>query len=497
MKVVLPAPSRAVIIGDDSVKKWRETQRVWVEGAQFTQKYKAGYWDGYTRPGELNYLGKGTYGLKISYGFLQYFLAEYPHTQIEYQYDPPPIVDLEDWVGEFDIDGLRDYQREALALIFSERWGRIALATNAGKGAVIGIAAAMAANIGLNVLVLADEVSVFNALKEEIEKWGGLKPALIESGRDDPPAAGVSLAMVPTLTRRIGKESDPDKRHVRHKEWAAWLRGMDMVLLDEADRAAAKTWVQIMSRMKRNYYRVGFSGSFDTAKDQKELHLSEIMGPILIQVKNKELIERDISARPLVELVQYTQTFEPPNPALWFELSGPERRMLAFEMGIMHNEERHQRIVELLEDGQNAIVVNRVEHGQILEGIIPNARYLSGADSKAHREEVLEDFRAGRFQNLITTKILDRGTNLLGTAAGLLFVSGEGSTTQTLQRVGRGLRRTGGKEFLYLKDIIDVPPPWASRMRINPYEYFKTASRKRIGLYNYEGFEIEITSEED
>lgn len=498
MRVVLPAPSRAVIIGDESVKEWRETQKVFVDGAQFTQKFKAGFWDGYTRPGELNYLNKGTWGLKVSYGFLKYFLADFPDTELEYQYDPHPIVNLDDWSDEFRIDDLRDYQRDALEMVFTEHWGRVALATNAGKGAIIGIASAMAQNMGMNVLVLADEVSVFQALKEEIETWGGLKPALVESGRDDPPTADVTLAMVPTLTRRIGKESKEEKRHARWKEWRDWLQNIDMVLLDEADRAAAKTWVQILSRMKRNYYRIGFSGSFDTQKDEKELHLSEIMGPILIQVKNKDLIERNISAKPLVQLVQYIQTFEPPNSALWFEMPGPQRRQFAFEMGVMYNEERHQLIVDMLEpNAQNAIVVNRVEHGDILEGIIPDARYLSGSDSKAHREEVLAAFRAGAFQNLITTKILDRGTNLLGTTVGLLFVSGEGSTTQTLQRVGRGLRRTGGKEFLYLKDIIDVPPPWAGRMRVNPYDYFRTASRKRVALYNSEGFEIEIHNVED
>jgi superfamily II DNA or RNA helicase len=74
---------------------------------------------------------------------------------------------------------------------------------------------------------------------------------------------------------------------------------------------------------------------------------------------------------------------------------------------------------------------------------------------KEERISVLDDFQAGRVRVIVVTKILDRGTNRLGHTDDLIFASGEGSTTQTLQRIGRGLRRGGGKEFLRLVDIVD------------------------------------------
>ncbi len=500
MKVIVKDPSTICLVGGREIKEWRETQKVWVYGAEYTQKFKKNWWDGYTRPGVLSYVGHGQWSLKLKRGMLATILLSFSDIEVVWDYEFPEELDL--FVGEFadsyDLEKLRDYQKESLDLIFGEHWGRIALATNAGKGAIIGIAAGITADCNGTVLILTDEVSVFQALQEEIRLWGGFEPALVESGRNDPPTDSlITLAMIPTLAKRIGREKTPKKRHKRYKDWLKWLGTVDMCLLDEADRASAATWQAVLNAMPNSHFRIGFSGSFDTQKPENELVQKECMGDILIQIKNIELIDRKISAKPLVQLVRYTQEIVVPPAEQWFAMTGPERRLWAFEEGIMYNENRHNLIRHLLEwNSQNAIVVNRVDHGHALADVLPDCVYLHGSDSKEHRAEVLEEFGRGVFQNLITTKILDRGTNLLGHAIGLLFVSGEGSKTQTLQRVGRGLRKGKDKDYLFLKDIIDSPPEWYSVMkkkpRVDPYEYFINASRKRIALYDTEGFDVEI-----
>ena len=508
MKVIVKDPTTICLVGGREIKEWRETQKVWVHGAEYTQKFKKNWWDGYTRPGVLSYVGHGQWSLKLKRGMLGTIRADFPNIGHEILYDFPGDfnVDIEDFKEVDDSDEtynlhkLRDYQRESLDLIFTKHWGRIALATNAGKGAVIGIAAGIVADRGGTVVILTDEVAVFQALQEEIRIWGGFVPELVESGRNNPPTSPITLAMIPTLAKRIGREKKPGKRHKQYRGWLKWLGTVDMCLLDEADRASAATWQAVLGAMPNTHFRVGFSGSFDTQKAENELVQKECMGDILIQIKNIELIDRKISARPLVQLVRYTQEIVVPPAKQWFEMTGPERRLWAFEEGIMYNENRHNLIRHLLEwDSQNAIVVNRVDHGYALADVLPDCVYLHGSDSKDYRAETLDQFGRGDFQNLITTKILDRGTNLLGHAIGLLFVSGEGSKTQTLQRVGRGLRKGDDKDYLFLKDIIDSPPEWYSVMkkkpRVDPYEYFINASRKRIALYDTEGFDVEIIND--
>jgi len=165
-------------------------------------------------------------------------------------------------------------------------------------------------------------------------------------------------------------------------------------------------------------------------------------------------------------------------------MSGPDRRLTVYEQLVVYNDARHRFIASLLpRDVPAVVVVNRVDHGRELLQWLPSSVYLSGDSSKTERARVLEEFNAGAFNCLIVTKIMDRGTNELGRAVALMFVSGEGSTRQTLQRVGRGLRRTDGKEYLQLIDIMDTG--WG---------YLRRAARARLKLYNAQGFAININN---
>lgn len=370
---------------------------------------------------------------------------------------------------------LRDFQQEALRLIFEKRWGRIALPTNAGKGAVIASAAKHFAEHKMTALILCDEIAVFKALKEEVNKWSGMKPILVEAGAKDIPKRGsIVIAMVPTLLRR------------KDEAWLNWFSLVEAVLLDEGDKASSKSWQDLVNRCENSHYRIAFSGTFmDGEVSPGELILSELIGPVMMRRKNADMIALGISAKPFVELIPFTQridTLDIPPGKVWGEMKGAERRAWVYDRGIVHNQERHQMIASLLHtDYANAIIINYIPHGKELEAIIPSSVFLSGSDVKERRDEVLDAFKRGVFQTLIVSKILDRGTNDLGHAAGLIFASSMGSDRQTLQRVGRGLRRTGGKQFLYLKDVIDRGHP-----------FFDSQSRKRVMLYNEEGFEVTI-----
>lgn len=484
----LQDPTTLVVRGGEAVWQWREDHAVPVPGARFTPQYKSGRWDGLQRFGSLRRFKDGTFRLSVGRGLLDLFRKSFPDVKVSRREKAPEII-----LG-FP-EGLRDFQENALRTIAEKKWGRIAFATNAGKGAVIALVARSAEACGMRALILADEISVFDALRGEFKEWTGGEPDLVESGTRKPPEGDVVLAMVPTLARRI----DPPKAATAEwkgvTRWQDWLSDFDMVLLDEADRSAAARWKKVLRVLRWTHYRFGFSGSFDTISAEVEQILLESMGPIRHKIRNIELVERGISAQPFVELVPFVQDLPFVEAYRWFEMTGPERRLWVWEQGIVYNDARHQHVLSLLDpEEQNAIVVNRVDHGFALVDVIPDSVFLSGKDSKEVRQRTLFAFRRGEFQNLIVTKILDRGTNMLGTVVGLIFASGEGSSTQTLQRIGRGLRRAGGKEFLFLVDIIDRPPPdYREPTRgPKPYKYLASAASKRIRLYNREGFEVSI-----
>ena len=469
-----------------------------VPGAEYTPRYVHGQWDGTYAPGKWCRRRPGAtaqWEMRASRGLLGRLAATLPI---------PLIVDdrngftarlqarIDEWsTGHLVLASLRDYQQQATSRALTEQWGRIALATNAGKGAVAALLAQFAL-VATPVLILCDELAVFDALLGELEHWAKLRPGLVGQGVKSPPADAVALAMVPTLARRLSRESED------YEQWAQWVAARGMVLLDEADKATAATWRLILRHCTKSYWRVGFSGTFPSPAEDpySDLRLDELMGPVLIHAKNIELVHRGVSARPGVILHSFDVTGALAHPPRdWFGASGPARRQWVFEQAIVYNVARHHYIAGLVRpDTPTALVVNHIEHGHALAAAVPGSVFLDGSASEAQRREVLERFQRGELRVLVVTKILDRGTNRLGGATDLLFVSGEGSSRQTLQRIGRGLRRTGGKEFLRLVDVVDrvEVDPAAPRFRHRMAAYIHGAARKRIALYHAEQFDVEV-----
>ena len=428
-----------------------------------------------------------------------------------------PLIDLPRLLPNgVTVSDLYDYQLLALRDITHWRWGRIALATNAGKGAIIGLAASLGVYAGQRVLILADEVSVFDALQGEIEKWADVTPDVVKAGVSEMPDSAMVLAMVPTLARRIKKPSKKvlDKMDARERArgakkrraWRAWLGTFGMVLLDEADRATAAGWQRILTQTKNADFRVGFSGSFGRAGALAERKEQEAMGPVLRRVTNMELVERDISARPTVHLHPFRQDYlsVPFSNGYWYrEMAPASRRAWAMEHFVTRNTARHQRIADLIRDegGPATVVVEYRDHGEALAAYLTgagiDAEYLHGDVDPSARREALGRYLRGEISTLVVTRILDRGSNMLGTTRTLIFASGAGSPTQTVQRVGRGLRRAGGKERVSIHDIIDLPPVDHIREKPDPYAYLDRGARKRLTVYEAEGFDVRLERDPD
>lgn len=475
--LTLSGPAEFYLSGStDDIRPWRDSHGHLMPGSHFHPKVQSGDWDGVLKPGEVEYdVSTHTYHLKLPYGWLPVVIQDLaPKLIIRYSDDLKPmrLLDLgripkETW------DMLRDYQQEALQLISKERWGRIEFATNAGKGAVIALAALAA--VDQKVLILVDEVAVFQALEAELEKWLGTPPGIVKAGHKDIPEESIVLAMVPTLAKRLQRKKGTK---VLREKWESWLASFSMALLDEADRATAKGWQTVCRALTNTYYRVGFSGSFPASGTFEDWQLQGVLGSSLSRVRNSELVRRGISALPTIEIHRYLSS----NAHEMLGEGEPSPRNYVYEKCIIYEENRHRFLLSLLpDDGTVAIVVNRLDHGEALQELIPDSRFIHGDFSDKERVGVLEAFASGEFRILITTKILDRGSNMLGHVRSIILAAGEGSHRQVLQRIGRGLRRGSGKERIRLIDVFDFG-----------HRYLTSAASRRMAVYHEEGFEIVV-----
>lgn len=460
------------------VRSWQEAQRVRVPGYNFSPAFKNGFWDGYRRPGTFKsrdgelHIGKG-----LAYKAARDF---HPNIQLVDFLDPPnPIVQITPYPTE--PYPLRDYQIEALELMRKRAWGKIAFATNAGKGAIIALYARMHLELFHRVLILADEIAVFDALAEELALWmPNVQVDQVAAGQSDIPQSRIVLAMVPTLSRRLGG----GKATSKSQPWRDWVSRFEVVLADEADKATADRWLRILQHASGSHFRFGFSGSFPEKDDDPDrLLLEEHLGPTWLRVKNIELVKREISARPTMHLHRFEtgKLFREPESWRYEKPAGATRRNEILEQLVYEDEERNAFIKSLINpDTPNVIIVRRLMHGEILSEFL-DAPFLSGETTPNERRETLRQFMEGEIPIIIVTNILDRGTNKLGVSGNIIFASAEGSSRQTLQRLGRGLRRTDGKDEVTFHDIMD-----------RSHKYLKDGARKRLALYQKEQFEIEI-----
>ena len=90
----------------------------------------------------------------------------------------------------------------------------------------------------------------------------------------------------------------------------------------------------------------------------------------------------------------------------------------------------------------------------------------------AERKEFLDRFRSGEYPVLVTSKVLNEGVDVPAAAVGVIL-SGSGSVREHVQRLGRILRPSPGKDQAVLYELIsaDTSEENVSRRRRNHAAY--------------------------
>jgi superfamily II DNA or RNA helicase len=299
---------------------------------------------------------------------------------------------------------------------------------------------------------------------------------LIGDGAFDPEKQ-LTISMIQTLSRlAIGKEKANSK--VARK----LLEECDAVIVDEVHHGKSDSYYKTLMKMPA-VYRLGLSG---TALKQKELDLMRIKAAIssnVCVITNDFLIQEGYSAKPTI----YLHTIEnmtidkktPSRDELLYEETEDERgepqkelvldergRSIVvtpgvYRIGVINNDGFNEQVADIAKKdskiGNVLIIVNRTEHG---ENILAKLDKRFKADlifSELGTEEVmqkLENFRTGKTEILISTPLVDEGLDLPNIKILILAAGGE-SPSQLLQRVGRGLRKKGGDNRLYVHDFIN------------------------------------------
>ncbi len=255
------------------------------------------------------------------------------------------------------------------------------------------------------------------------------------------------------------------------------LESFDVVFGDEAHLFKANVLKGILEKMKKTAIRFGTTGTLDGSECHR-LQLEGMFGPVKKVISSKQLMDEgtiadiDIHCIILKHKKCHTMSYQE-------------------EMDyLVSSEHRNMFITNLVASlkGNTLVLFQYVEkHGEVLypllDGRVKDLHYVYGGTDTEDREKVrglveksddnviLASY--GTFSTGVNIKRIDN----------IVFASPSKSKIRNLQSIGRGLRKTEGKDSMRLFDIADD---------LQCDNYTLRHLKDRINIYNEERFPYEI-----
>ena len=428
-----------------------------VPNAKFMPSVKHRYWDGKVRLFSIK-------TNKIYIGLLPY-VDEFCR---ERGYDIKGINDIignkerqpnEEFIGELGLPfEPRDYQLEAFRS--AVQYGRQLLLspTASGKSLIIYL---LARYYNKKTVIIVPTTSLVEQMAKDFEDYGyDKKICKIYSGQ---PVFDSDI----TITTWQSFSKAP--KNV--------LESFDVVFGDEAHLFKANVLKGILEKMKKTAIRFGTTGTLDGSECHR-LQLEGMFGPVKKVISSKQLMDEgtiadiDIHCIILKHKKCHTMSYE------------EEMEYLVC------SEHRIMFITNLVASlkGNTLVLFQYVEkHGEVLypllDGRVKDLHYVYGGTDTEDREKVrglveksddnviLASY--GTFSTGVNIKRIDN----------IVFASPSKSKIRNLQSIGRGLRKTEGKDSMRLFDIADD---------LQCDNYTLRHLKDRINIYNEERFPYEI-----
>lgn len=348
---------------------------------------------------------------------------------------PAPVIT--DRIDEnfFNLDNfkLRPYQVEVVNALLDEGSGFAVCATGSGKTSMCAALSMVLHLNGLQTLIIVPSVDLVTQTANEFREKLAAYPVSVgeySGGQKD-------------IDHPIVVATWQSLQNVPH-----YMGYFQAVIVDEAHGAKAEVIKTLINdHGKHISHRYACTGTFPKPVcDQYSLKLS--IGRIVREVRAKWLIEQGYLSEIMIEPMEtYDEDPELPDYA-------SERSYLT------KHEERNQALANKIQDlrakyGNTMVLVNTqsLQQGREIAALISDAVYLDGGSKNQLRQDEYQRY-ADRDDVLI---IASAGIASVGLSIDRIFclvlLDPGKSFVKCIQAVGRGLRRKGDKNKIYVVDM--------------------------------------------
>lgn len=352
---------------------------------------------------------------------------------------------------------LRPYQKEALDRWREEKKGVLVLPTGSGK-TFIGIKAIE--EVDSPTFVVVPTLDLVDQWKEKLKKFD------VEIGEYTGREKNLEPITVSTYDSAYNNAENLGNR-------------FKLIVFDEVHHLPSEGYRQI-AEFFASPYRLGLTATYER---QDELHkkLPELMGGKVYELETEELtgeylsdysVEKVFVSLKPEEKERYDENVEVFKNYLIssnVQLRSPKDfRKIVMRSG---NDPRAWRAVRARNKARNIAYSSEAkldELSNILDNhrndrLIVFTRYndlvyrvsqrflipaITHKTEKTERRDILDKFRKNEYSAVVSSQVLDEGVDVPDANVGVIL-SGTGSNREYLQRLGRLLRPTGDKAFLY------------------------------------------------
>lgn len=285
-----------------------------------------------------------------------------------------------------------------------------------------------------------------------------------------------NIAMVQTLSRNI-------------KKFQNELTKIDMVLVDEADLGGSKSYQSVLTHLWNTRIRIGLSGTIYLSKFKKDQlknwNLESFFGPKLAEFKLVDSTKKGYATPVVVKAISYKPYF-----GNWESDTNNYRD--EYDDTVIDNEIAYRMIFNRVQFNcmherlPMLIVCKYIKHCENLYKFLQKRNngkrkasmaYVHVDTPSKQRNKILNDFREGKIEILVSTTIIARGKNF-PLLKSMINVSGYKAEEKTIQFLGRLVRLHKSKSKAYLDDIQ------------YPGHYLGKHSKARVRAYKNQGYKV-------
>jgi len=339
---------------------------------------------------------------------------------------------------------LRPYQQGAVKMALDKGSGIIKLPTASGKSAVISYIIRHTQQSILDVLyiIICPRSQLLLQFRDEMLHLYGFKPS--EIGLWDGTTKDWDAQPVLITTRQSITKS-PETDVIINQLTEKMRDRRIMMIVDECHEARGETLTNLLKYIDPQW-RFGFTGSLPRGICDL-LDVRRFLGTVIYSQKTSDLIAQGYL--PPLEVIVMCLTHNMPDMEYDDEVealnASPYRNAVITKIA------RY----ETTQEKNVLILVDRVEHGRLLQSVIPGSVFLHGKDKVKVRYEVQKECEntIGRII-IATTGIFSMGINIKKLHV-VVLTGITSSKILLLQSVGRGLREHATKDKLRVYDMAD------------------------------------------